>query len=160
MSGICAARLDAEYKAWRKDRPVGFSGGPKRNANGTRNMHEWEIGIPGKAGTIWEGGVYKALLQFPADYPVKPPNVRFTPPLFHPNVYGGGDVCLSIIDEHGGWSAGITVKQVVRGVQELLDEPNVNSPAQLDAFTTYVKDRPAYERQVRAQAKEHTPADE
>ena len=25
----------------------------------------WEVGIPGKVGTDWEGGVYEVLMQFP-----------------------------------------------------------------------------------------------
>lgn len=37
---------------------------------------------------------------------------RFTPPLFHPNVYPSGTVCLSIIDADKGWRPSITVKQV------------------------------------------------
>jgi ubiquitin-conjugating enzyme E2 I len=31
----------------------------------------WETGIPGKAGTDWEGGVYKVLMEFPDEYPSK-----------------------------------------------------------------------------------------
>lgn len=37
---------------------------------------------------------------------------RFTPPLFHPNVYPSGTVCLSIIDADKAWRPSITVKQV------------------------------------------------
>lgn len=37
---------------------------------------------------------------------------KFTPPLFHPNVYPSGTVCLSILNEDEGWKPAITVKQV------------------------------------------------
>ena len=37
---------------------------------------------------------------------------KFTPPLFHPNVYPSGTVCLSILDEEKGWKPAITIKQV------------------------------------------------
>lgn len=37
---------------------------------------------------------------------------KFTPPLFHPNVYPSGTVCLSILDEEKSWKPAITVKQV------------------------------------------------
>lgn len=46
------------------------------------------------------------------DYPSKPPKCKFTPPLFHPNVYPSGTVCLSILNEDEGWKPAITVKQV------------------------------------------------
>lgn len=64
------------------------------------------------------------------DYPSKPPKCKsikhevhcytfdrvyagkFTPPLFHPNVYPSGTVCLSILDEEKSWKPAITIKQV------------------------------------------------
>jgi len=37
---------------------------------------------------------------------------KFDPPLFHPNVYPSGTVCLSILNEDEGWKPAITIKQV------------------------------------------------
>lgn len=37
---------------------------------------------------------------------------KFSPPLFHPNVYPSGTVCLSILNEEKAWKPAITVKQV------------------------------------------------
>ena len=37
---------------------------------------------------------------------------KFTPPLFHPNVYPSGTICLSILDEEKAWKPTITIKQV------------------------------------------------
>jgi ubiquitin-conjugating enzyme E2 I len=65
------------------------------------------------------------------EYPSKPPKCKldmdfpftldthgisgkFTPPLFHPNVYPSGTVCLSILDEEKSWKPAITIKQVAR----------------------------------------------
>ncbi|ORZ37273.1 ubiquitin-conjugating enzyme 9 [Catenaria anguillulae PL171] len=157
MSGICLDRLNQERKNWRKDHPFGFFCKPKKKADGSLDMMKWEAGIPGKEGTLWEGGVYKVVLEFPEDYPSKPPKVKFTPPLFHPNVYPSGTVCLSIINEDEGWKPAISVKQVLLGVQDLLDNPNPHSPAQQDAYHLYVKDRNAYEKKVRLIAKENRP---
>ena len=47
--------------------------------------------------TPWEGGTYKLKMFFPEEYPSKPPKCKFTPPLFHPNVFPSGTVCLSIL---------------------------------------------------------------
>ena len=38
---------------------------------------------------------------------------KFDPPLFHPNVYPSGTVCLSILNEDEGWKPAITIKQVI-----------------------------------------------
>ena len=37
---------------------------------------------------------------------------KFVPPLFHPNVYPSGTVCLSILNEDEAWKPGISIKQV------------------------------------------------
>ena len=34
------------------------------------------------------------------------------PPLFHPNVYPSGTVCLSLLDEEKDWRPAVTIKQV------------------------------------------------
>lgn len=37
---------------------------------------------------------------------------KFEPPIFHPNVYPSGTVCLSILEEDKDWRPAITIKQV------------------------------------------------
>lgn len=49
------------------------------------NYLEWEAIIPGPSGTAYEGGLFRAILNFPKDYPLSPPNMRFTSEIFHPN---------------------------------------------------------------------------
>ena len=157
MSGICRMRLTEERKQWRKDHPFGFYAKPSKSDDGSMNLMEWEVGIPGKANTPWEGGLYKLTMIFPDDYPSKPPKCKFTPPLFHPNVYPSGTVCLSILDEEKSWKPAITIKQIVLGIQDLLNDPNASDPAQSDAYTMFKNDRAAYEKRVRIQARENIP---
>jgi ubiquitin-conjugating enzyme E2 I len=83
--------------------------------------------------------------------------VKFDPPLFHPNVYPSGTVCLSIVNEDDGWKPSITVKQILLGVQELLNDPNPSSPAQQDAYALYMRNRDAYWKRVKQIAKENAP---
>lgn len=89
------------------------------------------------------------------EYPTKPPKCKFTPPLFHPNVYPSGTVCLSILNEEEAWKPAITIKEILLGIQSLLDEPNPESPAQADAYNLFKKDRAAYEKRVRSVVKEN-----
>lgn len=74
---------------------------------------------------------------FKDDYPSSPPKCKFEPPLFHPNVYPSGTVCLSLLDEEKDWRPAITIKQILLGIQDLLNEPNVKDPAQAEAYTIY-----------------------
>lgn len=73
---------------------------------------------------------------------------KFVPPLFHPNVYPSGTVCLSILSEEQGWRPAITIKEILRGIQDLLDDPNLDSPAQAEAYNLYKNNRQAYEKKV------------
>lgn len=76
----------------------------------------------GPSGTDYEGGLFRAVLTFPGDYPLNPPKMKFTTPLWHPNstslhsckdtacippvltqsaVYPNGEVCISILHAPG-----------------------------------------------------------
>lgn len=59
MIGIASQRLTEERKSWRKNHPFGFIAKPTMNADGSRNLFNWECAIPGKKGTSWEGGLFK-----------------------------------------------------------------------------------------------------
>jgi len=83
------------------------------------------------------------------------PPGKFTPPLFHPNVYPSGTVCLSILNEEEAWKPAITIKQILLGIQMLLDEVNPESPAQAEAYNLFKKDRAAYEKAVRKIVKDN-----
>ncbi|KAJ1472034.1 ubiquitin-conjugating enzyme/RWD-like protein, partial [Baffinella frigidus] len=111
----------------------------------------WDCGIPGKANTIWEGGLFKLTMDFTDDYPHQPPKCTFGEGFFHPNVYPSGGSCASrsstldpqrsILNEDIAWKPGITIVQILLGVQDLLDDPNPLSPAQEDAIHFFNKNR-------------------
>jgi ubiquitin-conjugating enzyme E2 I len=165
---LCSNRLSEERKQWRKDHPFGFVAKPAKNSQGGLDLQKWECSIPGKEKTLWEGGLFKLEVQFPDEYPTKPPKCmlttstnliiscltfissgKFVPPLFHPNVYPSGTVCLSILNEEEGWKPAITIKEILLGIQSLLNEPNPESPAQAEAYNLFRKDRAAYEKKIK-----------
>ena len=157
MEATALKRLKKERIDWRAEHPPGFYARLKKNKDGTHDYFNWECGIPGPKGTPWEGGLYKINLKFPEDYPVLPPKCVFEKKLFHPNVYPSGAVCLSIINDEEDWRAGLKVKDILLGIQDLLANPNTKSPAQKEAFESYNKKSDEYRRKVREQAKECAP---
>lgn len=58
---------------------------------------------------------------------------KFTPTIFHPNVFLTGHVCLSILQQDNGWRPSLTVKDVLLGIQTLMNEPNDRHVAQDEA---------------------------
>jgi len=135
---------------------MGFYARLTKNSDGSMNLKKWECGVPGKPDTPWENGLYKLTINFSDAYPSRPPQCSFTKPLFHPNAYPSGKICLSILngpEDNGTWKPAITITQILQGVQNWLDEPNIKDAAQFPAWELYEKDPAKYAERVRAEAK-------
>ncbi len=90
------------------------------------NIFLWELMVMGPPDTLYEGGFFKAKLEFPRDFPNNPPTMTFTSEMWHPNgisfcfltssllvafspsvlffpftVYEDGRVCISILHPPG-----------------------------------------------------------
>ncbi|XP_052890279.1 SUMO-conjugating enzyme UBC9-B-like [Anopheles moucheti] len=153
MSGFATSRLAAERKAWRKGHPYGFVARPIKNLDGSLNLLTWQCAIPGEKGTAWEGGLYKLMVEFKDDYPFTAPKCVFEPPLFHPNVFPNGTVCLSFLNARSDWHPAITIRQTLLRIREMLNYPNIDNPAQEEPYQLYRSNREEYQRRVREQAK-------
>lgn len=70
-----------EYRQLTNDPPDGISAGPIDESN----FLEWECLIQGPEETPYEGGIFAATLSFPSEYPLSPPVMKFTTPIYHPN---------------------------------------------------------------------------
>lgn len=153
------ARPPAHHRTRRaQDHPHGFVAKPQSLPDGTQNIMKWDCVIPGKAGTVWEGANIPMTMEFTDDYPSKPPKCAFKliegRPLFHPNVYPSGKICLSIVNEGKGgtWRAALTIKQILIAIQVLLDDVNNGDPAQEEAYRVYRDAKEGeYKKRVRAQ---------
>ncbi|PGH19665.1 hypothetical protein AJ80_03820 [Polytolypa hystricis UAMH7299] len=109
--------------------------------------------------SLYYGGYFKAVMTFPKNYPYSPPEFKFSPPLFHPNIYEDGRLCISILhspgdDEMSGetaaerWSPAQRVESVLISILSLLDDAEVSSPANVDAGVMLRKDPDQYNRKV------------
>ena len=139
-----------------KTPPEGISVGPKDD-----NLFVWEVLMVGPPGTLYEGGFFKAALKFPDDFPNSPPEMRFLSDMWHPNVYPDGKVCISILHPPGvdrfnlqetadeRWRPILGVEQVLVSVLSLLNEPNQDSPANVDAAKMMREDNKEFRKRVR-----------
>ncbi|KAK3678656.1 Ubiquitin-conjugating enzyme subunit [Vermiconidia calcicola] len=137
------------------------------------NIFEWSAALLVlNPDSLYYGGYFKAILKFPKNYPYEPPDFRFERPLWHPNVYPDGRLCISILHQPGEdtmsgemagerWSPVQRVESVLISVLSLLDDAEVSSPANVDAGVQFRKDPEAYKervRQDRERSKEDIPA--
>ncbi|BFZ61191.1 Ubiquitin-conjugating enzyme subunit [Saitoella coloradoensis] len=130
------------------------------------NIFVWQIGIaPTDKDSVYYGGYYKAEIKFPKDYPFMPPSFRFLRPVFHPNIYKDGKLCISILHPPGDdpqsgetaaerWSPAQSVESIILSIMSLLEDPNCASPANVDAGVLWRKDRQEYRNIVQKQVEE------
>ncbi|KAI6214157.1 hypothetical protein M3Y94_00235400 [Aphelenchoides besseyi] len=137
--------LQAELKSLKSEALEGFT----VNCD-EQNMFSWTVGLFGPPDTLYQGGYFKAILQFPTNYPFAPPSFRFITKIWHPNVYMDGNVCISILhspghDAHSGenaterWNPTQNVRTILLSIISLLNEPNISSPANVSASVAFKK---------------------
>lgn len=136
-------RLMSDLKAIKQEPPEGCSASPASEDN----LFVWTASIFGPDETPWEGGIFSLRITFTERYPEKPPRVRFTTEMFHPNVYSDGNICLDIIQDQ--WSPIHNICTLLTSIQSLLTDPNCSSPANPEAAQVYQSDRPGYNKRVR-----------
>jgi ubiquitin-conjugating enzyme E2 I len=86
-----------------------------------------------------------------------------------------GTICLSLLNEDDGWRPAITIKQLLLGhlyltciyclfillfslgIQDLLDNPNPNSPAQREAIEVFLNNKAEYRKRIKEQAQKNIP---
>jgi len=89
---------------------------------------------------------------------MSPPRIKFIKPvIFHPNVYPDGTVCISILHSPGEdpfqyekacerWTPSYGIDKVLLCIANLLAEPNIESPANVDAAKMYRDDRERFDK--------------
>ncbi|KAF8862061.1 hypothetical protein BDZ45DRAFT_703147 [Acephala macrosclerotiorum] len=150
MAAAAKHRLMNEYKAFEKEKWVNVQ---LRNDG----LFVWDVAlIVINPDSVFNGAYLKCEMSFTDNYPMSPPTFKFCRPIFHPNIYPDGKVCISILhapgeDEQSGemaserWSSVQSVETVLRSILLLLDDPEISSPANVDAGVTYRDAREVYD---------------
>ncbi|KAL6769406.1 hypothetical protein ACKKBG_A30880 [Auxenochlorella protothecoides x Auxenochlorella symbiontica] len=136
-----AKRLQQELMSLMSSGEKGISAFPQGDS-----LFTWVGTIEGASGTVFEELTFRLSLNFGADYPFKPPTVKFETPCFHPNVDLQGNICLDILKEK--WSAAYSVRTVLQSIQSLLADPNNDSPLNVQAAKLWDQDQAVYRQMV------------
>lgn len=139
-------RIQKELLDLSKDPPTNFSAGPLDDKDYKDQFH-WQATIMGPDDSPYAGGVYFLNINFPTDYPFKPPKVTFTTRIYHPNINSNGSICLDILKDQ--WSPALTISKVLLSISSLLTDPNPDDPLVPEIAHIYKTDIPRYEATAR-----------
>lgn len=137
---ISSSRLLTELESFRTNRKYMFYARP------TKDMKTWEAGFPGPNTPLYKGSYFKISMKFCDQYPFRPPQVKFINKMYHPNIYSDGNVCFTLFSTR--WKPSLNISDILIGLQQLLAQPNPNSPANCTAAGKFKKSKKAYEKCV------------
>jgi ubiquitin-conjugating enzyme E2 C len=87
------------------------------------------------------------------EYPYERPRAKWMTQIFHPNIMmpaDGGFVCVKTLDN---WSFGSSLLSFVKGVEQLIADPNPMNPygteSCMEAAKWYVQNKPKFEAKIR-----------
>lgn len=140
---MATVRIKKELELFTKDPPTNCSAGPLDD-----DIYRWQATIMGPSDSPYHGGVFYLEINFPQDYPYKPPKIRFITKIYHPNINSGGGICLDILKDQ--WSPALTISKVLLSICSLLTDPNPDDPLVPSIAELYINNREEYNMQARA----------
>ena len=142
-------RIERELRELSKSAIANVTAGPKNESD----LFEWEAIIIGPGDSPFQGGIFKLNINFPSDYPFKPPKVGFVTPIYHPNINKSGNICLDILGRQ--WSPVLTISKVLLSICSLLNDPNPDDPLDGVVAGVYKNDRQKYNETARQWTLKH-----
>lgn len=124
-------RLNKELLDLKKNPPANCSAGLIDD-----DIFHWQATIIGPEDTPYYGGIFELRIDFPQDYPFKPPNIVFITKIYHCNINNNGNICLDILKDQ--WSPALTINKVLLSICSLMNDQNPNDPLTPDAADMYI----------------------
>lgn len=160
LSQSAKKRLLKELEMINNEKELGIRVSLVQDPPGNERLDEWDLFISGPEDSLYEGYELHARMTFPSQYPYRPPTFKFISPIFHPNVYDNGKVCISILhtdeDEiidsdiaNSTWTPGLNVRTVCLSIISLINAPNIFSPANVDASKMFRDEKERYDQMVK-----------
>ncbi|XP_065053395.1 ubiquitin-conjugating enzyme E2-17 kDa-like isoform X2 [Rhopilema esculentum] len=106
-------RIHKELQELGRDPPAQCSAGPLSD----KDPFRWQAMILGPPDSPYNDGIFYLDIQFPSDYPFKPPKVAFNTKIYHPNINSNGSICLDVLRSQ--WSPALTVSKARRSHRNL-----------------------------------------
>ncbi|CAF1582970.1 unnamed protein product [Rotaria sp. Silwood1] len=129
------------------------TGGSRGGAsNSTHNIILGRI-LP--TSNIYNQAAYQIEIKLPAEFPFKPPEVRFITNIYHPNVDEQGKICVDLLNSNETWKPTTPLVDVVKAVVELIDNPKIDHALNAEIASEYTSNKAEFDRKALALVKKH-----
>jgi ubiquitin-conjugating enzyme E2 D/E len=139
---MTSRRIKKELEELNLCPPTNCSAGPVGD-----DLFKWQATIMGPEGSPYHGGIFFLKIEFPTDYPFKPPRINFSTPIYHCNINSNGSICLDILKDQ--WSPALTISKVLLSICSLMDDPNPNDPLVPEIADLLRKNKPLHDENAR-----------
>jgi len=104
------------------------------------DLHNWDCHVEGPADSPYSGGTFEVKIEFPSQYPFKPPVFTFKTKIYHPSVeLASGKICADVLSE--GWGPTLNVKHCLVTMVGMLKAPDADHPLE-EAVATMLREKP------------------
>jgi len=132
-------RITKELIVLQKEPLANCNAAPTKGSNSSdTDLFHWTATMLGPSDSPYQNGIFFLDINFPKDYPFKPPRVSFKTRIFHPNINANGGICLDILKDQ--WSPALTISKVLLSILSLITDPNPDDPLVLEAAQMYKED--------------------
>ena len=113
----------------------------------------WHVTLIGPEETPYQGGKFVLALQFPAQYPFKPPKLNFVTTVYHPSVQtASGEVCGAVL---GQWGPTLTAQHCLEVVYSLLTDPTPENPLEDEIAQLLINKPKEFEKNAKKYTKDY-----
>merc|ERR1712038_882193 len=104
------------------------------------DIYHWEIKLLGPESTPYSNGTFFVSLEFPEQYPFKPPKIQFKTKIYHPNIKNEtGEICAAVLYDE--WQPTLNVAHCLEVLVNLLKSPSADSPLE-EEIAVVLRDKP------------------
>lgn len=149
LSKALLARISKESKQLIQHPPQGIA---FWNASADdSSLTKWNASIVGPVDSPYSEGNFTLHITLPDRYPFIPPIVRFTTPIYHPNIDESGRICLDLLNmpPKGSWNPSVNLLGILTSLQALLQQPNPDDPLLQHIAQQYKTNQQLFMQQAR-----------
>ena len=119
------------------------------------DYRKWRVTLTGPKDSLYKGGLFFINIEFPDDYPLKPPEIYFKTPIYHLNVNPRAprspeDIPLGhiSISNLSWWKPEYKMKEVLINIYALFYKANPESPYGLARAEEFRENKKIYEEKA------------